>query len=158
MSNSTFKRRKKFISPLQLRVTAAFLAVAALATLFQVLVLNNAITDLAREVPDHGEALLSALPSLLAKNIMMTLGLMAPVMVTVGILVTHRVAGPAYRMEQYLREVAREGRVAGPCRTREGDEFSGLVEALNDALAKISSEARDSRDEQSAPEQRSLAA
>jgi hypothetical protein len=135
---ANYKRKKKLInSTLQLKLVGSFLAVACLASLFQVLILNNSMMGIVSRNSGAGDELLASLPGIMARNVLLTLGVLAPLMFTVGVLITHRVAGPAYRMETYLRQIAREGRVASRCRIRKGDELRGLCDALNDALAAL---------------------
>jgi len=47
-----------------------------------------------------------------------------------GILVTHRIAGPIYRIEQQLG-ILLKGEKIGPIRIRHGDEFQELVYVVN---------------------------
>lgn len=50
--------------------------------------------------------------------------------------VTHRLAGPLYRLEQSARELA-QGNLSLRVRFRSGDELHGLAGAANEALANI---------------------
>lgn len=133
------KRRRKIIDrPLQLRLVGSFLAVACLAALFQVILLNNSMLGLAREMQELGDEVLSHTPKLLARNVALTLGVLIPCVLVVGILVTHRIAGPTYRFRMYLNEIAENGAPERPCRIRRNDELHDICALLNravDALA-----------------------
>lgn len=131
---SKFKRKKKLInSSLQLKLIAVFLGVAATTSLFQVVLLNSALTGLARDMPEMGDVLLRELPRIMLTNVGLTVGVLVPLMFAIGVLVTHRIAGPAYRMTEHCKSVAR-GEADGPCRIRKDDELWDLCDALNDAL------------------------
>ena len=83
-----------------------------------------------------GERLLEESRVIVLKNTLWTLGVLVPLMVCVGIAATHRVAGPAYRMTQHLKEIAAGGAVRH-CKIRKHDEFSELCDALNAALDQL---------------------
>ncbi|MEO0651653.1 MAG: hypothetical protein AAFZ65_13335 [Planctomycetota bacterium] len=140
-----FHRRKVLISRrLQLRMTGTFVALACAASLFQVALLNFSLMRL-EAVVDSGP-LLETLPRLLTINLFTTLGVLVPGMTAVGILTTFRVAGPAYRMEQHLRAIAR-GEDPGECRIRENDDLHSLKDALNAALERLAQDREAPEDE-----------
>jgi len=129
-----FKRTKKLInSSLQLKMIAVFMGIAATTSLFQVVLLNGALTSLAREMPEAGDQLLRQLPRIMLSNVGLTVGVLVPLMFAVGLLLTHRIAGPAYRMKIHCQAVTR-GEAKGPCRIRKDDELWDLCDALNEAL------------------------
>ncbi len=135
-----FKRKKKLInSRLQLKLIGVFLGVSCVASLFQVVLLNRSMMSLAQHLPQEGDRLLGQLPGILLTNIVLTIGVLCPLTFLVGLLVTHRVAGPAYRMTQHCKAVAR-GQDVGPCRIRKDDELWELCDALNEALDHLRSE------------------
>ncbi len=53
-----------------------------------------------------------------------------------GIVVTHRVAGPVFKMKRQLRELA-AGNLQPPDSLRRGDELTDFFEAFNDAVNKL---------------------
>lgn len=141
MSKNKFVRKKKLINnALQLKLIGTFVAVACLASLFQVVVFNRSMLSLVHQSPRIGEHLMPRIPGILVDNVLVTLGVLLPVMFAVGVLVTHRVAGPAYAMEKYLRRIAAGGTPSEPCRIRKGDELSSLCDAINAAMAAMSPE------------------
>jgi signal transduction histidine kinase len=79
---------------------------------------------------------MDALPGILSEILIFTFGLVMPLIFAVGVLITHRIAGPVYRFEQYLGQVAR-GEEVGPCRIRSGDELQDLCDVINDATAAL---------------------
>lgn len=131
---TTFKRKKKLInSSLQLKMIAVFTGIAATTSLFQVVLLNSALTGLARDMPEAGDQLIRELPRIMISNVGLTAGVLVPLMAAIGLLITHRIAGPAYRMQQHCRAIAR-GEDVGHCRIRKDDELVDLCEALNSAV------------------------
>jgi nitrogen fixation/metabolism regulation signal transduction histidine kinase len=130
-------RKKKLIQRgLQLRLVSVFLCMSVVASLFQVVLLNRSIMDLSRRLPAESDALMAVFPSLLTANLVTTMLILLPMTFLVGIVVTHRIAGPAHRMETYLKSVA-AGERPGPCRIRSDDELGDLCSALNRALASV---------------------
>ena len=53
-----------------------------------------------------------------------------------GLMLSHRVAGPLYRMKQYLLDPASNTPSAAPLKFRDNDHFPELAEALNTRLGK----------------------
>ena len=131
---ANFKRKKKLInSALQLKMIAVFMGIAATTSLFQVVMLNSALTGVARDLPEAGDQLLQAVPRIMLTNVGLTLAVLVPLMFAIGLLITHRIAGPAYRMQTYCKAIA-AGEELGPCRIRKDDELWDLCDALNEAV------------------------
>jgi signal peptidase II len=143
MSNSTpLKRRIKIIKPrLQLKLVGVFVGLAALSVLLQSVLLANRLTDLSVNVPVGGQYLVDAMPSIISEILIFTFGLVLPLIFAVGVLITHRIAGPIYRFEQYLKAVVDE-QASGPCRIRSGDELQELCDMINAAVEHLERKAR----------------
>jgi len=144
------KRTRKLVKAgLQLRLTLVFVALAALSALFQVVLLDVAFR---RAFRDSGlDAAAVDTTGILFTCIVLSLLVLAPTMLAVGILVTHRIAGPVYRFEQHLRALAR-GESPGPCKIRGGDELQELCRLINSAVEAL--RARGSRaDAAAAPDE-----
>ena len=91
------------------------------------------MTRIAMQNPSHGMVIAGNIHDALWKHLLITLALLVPLTLAIGILVTHRVAGPLYRFEEYLKAVAR-GEPVGRCHIRKGDECQSLCDAVNDAV------------------------
>ncbi len=143
MSNSSpLKRRIKIIKPrLQLKLVGVFVGLAALSVLLQSVLLANRLTDLSVNVPVGGQYLVDAMPSIISEILIFTFGLVLPLIFAVGVLITHRIAGPIYRFEQYLKAVVEE-KANGPCRIRSGDELQELCDVINAAVEHLERKAR----------------
>ncbi|MCA9000286.1 MAG: hypothetical protein KDB61_00085 [Planctomycetes bacterium] len=136
------RTRKLIDKSLQLKLVGAFIAVGCVATLFQVILLNQSMLNLSADLGPEGDALLSATPSILTRGILVTLGLLVPALTLVGILTTHRIAGPAYRMRCYFQEIAKSGNVTYKCRIRKHDELQGMCDLVNRAVERVQADAQ----------------
>jgi hypothetical protein len=126
-----YKRRRKLINPgLQLRMTGVFCMAAVAGVLAQFILLNSVLSEVGREYPAHAEILQEQWPAMMLKTVWITLGLILPFTLGLGILVTFRIAGPLYRFETYLGQVAR-GEDPGPCRIRKGDMLQSTCDVIN---------------------------
>ena len=131
------KRRIKLIKPsLQLKLVGTFVGMTALTLLLQYMLITAHLTDAATRMPDGGSHLMSVLPEMLTKVLLLSFLVVLPLMFCVGVLTTFRIAGPVYRFEQYLGSVAR-GEEVGPCRLRKGDELWDLCDKINEATAAM---------------------
>lgn len=137
MSNPKYKRRVKLIKPgFQLKLIGAFVGMSALSFLLQVLILARSLGQTATQLPEGGSQLMAAMPDLLKHVLIFSFGLCLPLTCAVGVLVTFRIAGPIYRFEQYLDEVAR-GTAKGPCQIRKGDQLQELCDRINTATEPL---------------------
>jgi methyl-accepting chemotaxis protein len=69
-------------------------------------------------------------------KVLLSVALMLPVAVWFGVLLSHRIAGPWYRMESILTEIA-EGGLASEVKLRKGDELQSLASAINEVTRSI---------------------
>lgn len=145
-----FRKKKLINSGLQLKMIAAFLFLSCISALFQVTLLNRSIMSLSSLMESDGDILLSEMPSLLMSNMILTLGVLLPMMLLVGILITHRIAGPIYRFEQHLEAIAR-GENPGACKIREDDELQSLCDTINRAVDQLRSEIEEEASEDKGP-------
>jgi hypothetical protein len=131
-----YRRRIKLIKPwLQLKLLGVFVGLSALGFLLQSLHVGLRLSELASTLPEGGSYLMAVMPELPLEILLVSFGMLLPLTIAVGILVTFRIAGPVYRFEKYLKAVMR-GEETGPCRIRKGDEFQELCELLNQVTAE----------------------
>ncbi len=131
------RTRKLIDKSLQFRLVGAFVAVGCVATLFQVVLLNQSMLSLSKNLSANGDLLLQQTPPILVRSVLITLCVLVPAMTLVGILVTHRIAGPAYRMRMHLKEIEESGEVPRACRIRKHDELHEMCELLNRAIDRL---------------------
>ncbi|MBI4335638.1 MAG: methyl-accepting chemotaxis protein [Candidatus Omnitrophica bacterium] len=62
--------------------------------------------------------------------------LVTPLVALVSILLSHRIAGPVYRIEQFLKSVA-QGDLSMKLRLRKGDELRDLADAINEMTSDL---------------------
>lgn len=132
-----FQRKKKLINPrLQLRLVAIFLCAAGLAVQVEAILITLTLTHLAGKLPNDGSELLEQLPEFVRTNLALTVLVLTPLMLGVGIVATFKIAGPLHRFEQFLRAV-RDGHQVEPCQIRKGDELQSLCTLLNEVTAPL---------------------
>ena len=135
------KRRLQVVKPLlQLKLVSVFvgLSIAILAIQMGLLALD--LHALSKVMPG-GSQLTQEIPGLLARSILFSAGLGMPLMVAVGLLITHGVAGPIHRMERHLEDVI-DGEDEGHCKLRKSDAFQELCALLNEAIDTARAEGR----------------
>lgn len=138
-NSAGYKRSRKVIQPgFQLRLVGTFTGIGLLALLLQFLIVGFRLSRAVADVETGGGHIADELPSVMLDTLVFSLGMLTPVLFGLGILLTFRVAGPAYRMERYLRAVAR-GEEQGPCSIRKGDHLQDLCDALNEAVGSMQS-------------------
>ncbi|MBN2490552.1 MAG: hypothetical protein JXQ29_06865 [Planctomycetes bacterium] len=131
------RRSQKLIEPrLQLKFAAVFLTTAAAVVLAQGFGLFFTLDRLAQNLPNDGHIVQMEVASVIQRNCLITLALVAPLSLLVGVLTMFRLVGPLYRFRVYLRQLA-GGVDPGPCRIREGDELHDLCKLLNEATEPL---------------------
>jgi hypothetical protein len=124
------KRKRKLIRPgLQLRLIVVFLCVAASAVILQAIALNRTMLRVAEELPNDGTLVLSHWPDLFATNVLVTLAVLVPTTLVIGLAATNRVAGPLHRVQLYLEAVKR-GDTSRSLDVRGDDELGHFCQLL----------------------------
>ena len=131
------KRRIKLILPrLQLRLTLALLGFAVLGFCVQFLLVLSGLPELASRLPSDSQPMLEGMQRLLLDSLVVSVLVFAPILTWGGVLTTFRIAGPIYRFQTFLGEVARGERPAD-CKIRKKDQLHELCELLNEATAPL---------------------
>jgi hypothetical protein len=129
-------RRKKLVLPgLQLRLAGLFVLSSLLAMWIEFLVLR-ARTRVALESLAGGTALADQLDTTLTEVLGFSLAILLPLLLAAGIIASARIAGPAWRLETYLRSFL-AGKDPGPCQIRRTDELKSLLDAVNTTTAEL---------------------
>jgi hypothetical protein len=151
-----FVRKKKLVQPrLQLRLIGFFMGIAALGLLLQFLMLAARLSAALARLDDGGAQLADEVPGMMLDQLAFSSIIVLPIVFAIGLMLTFRIAGPAYRMENYLRSLAR-GEELGPCRIRKNDELQTLCDAVN-AAADVMRASRPVKVVESAAPTRSVA-
>jgi len=135
--NAKERRRIKLIKPrLQLKLIAVFVGLSGLGFLLQSLHVGLRLSELAANVPEGGPYLMAVMPELPLEILAVSFGMLMPLIVAVGILITFRIAGPIHRFEDYLRRVI-AGEQVSPCKLRDGDNLLELCDLINQATESL---------------------
>ncbi len=122
-------------------------------SLMFILLLNEAftiITNLLIRDPQGPEVekLLQAKSELL-KMLYLAEGTFVVLLFLVAVFLSHRIAGPLYKLNQVFLEAARTGKMKSPIRFRSSDHFQELAESYNAMVAAVQkSSPSDTRDSQ----------
>ncbi len=130
-------RKKKLIKPgLQLRMAAIFTVTALAAIVIQAFTLHRSMMKVAEFMPNDGDLLRKIWPEVFRSSVTLTAVLIVLTVYLVGVTITHSLAGPIYRFEEYLRSLL-AGRSTEPCKLRKSDQLQELCTLLNDATAPL---------------------
>lgn len=132
-------RKQKLVHPrLQGRLLTLVLAAAAASVAVHAAMSVWALSALASELPSDGERVRDALPGSVILSSLVTLLVVAPGFLLLGLAASARVFGPLHRFRAFLEQVVR-GERSEPCQIRGGDELQELCELLNAASEPLRS-------------------
>ena len=139
MAIAEFKRKKFLINKsLQFKLIGTFASIGLIAAFVQVVLVNSSLLAIARETEASNEAILKHWHPMMTRNVLWALVAIVPLMTCVGILVTHRIAGPAHSLTQYCKQIAEGGPIT-KCVIRKGDELQDLCNSMNAAFERVAS-------------------
>ncbi len=137
MAKRTYKRKKKLIMPkFQLKVAGACLGLAVMAVVTLMILMNEAILDFADKGWVDSAALQDEWAGVLLAKLGIALLIFAPMTLALGIILMHRIAGPLYRFDMFLRAVV-NGEHPDACRIRSSDELKEFCVLLNRMTAPM---------------------
>ncbi|OGW84324.1 MAG: hypothetical protein A2987_05510 [Omnitrophica bacterium RIFCSPLOWO2_01_FULL_45_10] len=134
-----FTRKHYFIAPgFQLRYIRVILlvmfgagALAAYTVYYQTMILFGE-----RLASVYPQGRLMAIVKSINIQILFSLLLITPLLVVIGIFLSHRIAGPIYRMERFLGGLAK-GDIANRLSLRKKDELKSLADGINIVVAGL---------------------
>jgi signal peptidase II len=136
-SPSRHLRLQKLIKPrLQLKLVSSFVGVALLSMLLQFFLFSTNLLRLTSHLPFAEAYSEQIIGDMLYDTLLVSFSILVPLTIVIGVLFTHRIAGPVYRFERYLSDFA-EGKESGPCRIRTGDELQELCGIINRAVERV---------------------
>ena len=133
MEKKRIRRKQYLIKPkFQLKHAGFNLIVLLLACLtFGFIIYESGtitmITEISRIYPDKVPGFMM---KLIVKQVLFTVLLFLPIVLAGSIYLSHKIAGPAYRMEKDIRKIT-EGEFGLRIRIRKGDELQELVNEIN---------------------------
>lgn len=131
------RRSQRLVDPrLQLKMSSWFLGLSVLALVFQFILLANTMSGLSMEVGGDAAMAHDLVMSGCMRVLWISLGVVLPATLVVGVFVTFRVAGPVARFTRFL-EAVRAGEHPADCRVRRGDELQDFCRLLNEATAPL---------------------
>lgn len=136
------RRRNAFVRhPLQQKYLRFILTAMGVPAIFVMVCLYYLIWQaVAREVAIPELIAETLFPALRQVNLILAVGIpvLFLVMAYSAVRLTHRLAGPIYRIEKTLSEIIRTRDFSRQIRIRKDDELHGLVEKINTALREAS--------------------
>lgn len=124
------RRRWLINRPLQIKIIALLGGVTTLwAALTMVYTYNKMMANVAlyRFPEDYNRIFLTHMAA--------GIGFMILYLIVVGFVITNRLAGPIWRLEEDLRQIL-SGKDIGTLKTRKNDEFKELPKLINELLAR----------------------
>jgi len=121
---------------LQIRLASRFVGIALAAMALQAALVTGLLMRHAAELGPDAGALAGRLPDVMLWVFGATFGILVPLMLWLGILLTHRTAGPLDRIEAFLVDVI-EGVEVEPLMTRKNDELKSLAELINETVQPL---------------------
>ena len=140
MSKRKYTRTIRLIRPgLQLRLILTFLGVSSLALVLQFILFMSALSEAAVALPNDGLLLMENINGMLLGVFATSFGLLLPTLFGIGLVMTHRVAGPIYRFELFFNQLLK-GERPGDIKLRDGDELQEFSQLINRATAELRAE------------------
>ncbi len=140
MPTNHIKRRVRLIRPgLQLRLILTFTGVSSLALLLQYILFMSALTETAVGLPNDGLLLMEQLNGLLFGVFLTSFGMILPTLFAIGLIMTHRIAGPIYRFEVFFNKIL-GGERPKDIALRKGDELQEICQLINRVTAPLRAE------------------
>jgi len=137
MANETlrpkFKRKQYLIhKKFQLKYVGLILALMILtAALCSYVVYYTSMISLGEKLANvYPQGRLVSIVKIVNFRIMLSVLLITPLVVLTGIFLSHKIAGPIYRMESFLKSMS-AGDLTGRIVLRKGDELNNLAEGIN---------------------------
>lgn len=131
------RRSQRLVDPrLQLKLSTWFLGLAVLALVFQYILLTTTMSSLSLELGGDAAMAHERIMSACMHVLGISLAVVLPATLIVGVLVTFRIAGPIARFTRFLEEVRADKRPAD-CQVRRGDELQDFCRLLNEATAPL---------------------
>jgi hypothetical protein len=131
-------RRKNYVPlpALQIQLVLICLFFAACTGMLQALLIQRFVTELLQQLPEASALARADASVWVLSQFFLSLAIMFPVVLGLGILITFRFAGPLVNIEKHLRRVA-AGEDPGPCRLRKGDQYQSIADAVNLAVTTL---------------------
>jgi len=133
--NSRQRRTRKLVAPgLQLKLSLWFLCLIGLAMTLQFVFMARSFSAIALGLPGDAAAYYDSFASAALRILSISLGVVLPLTLVVGVLASFRIVGPLKRLEGFLAAVER-GERPPDLSFRKGDELQSLCRLANAVTA-----------------------
>jgi hypothetical protein len=137
MAPKKLRRKVRLIRPnLQLRMTLTFVGLSALSLLLQYILFMSTLTKAALGLPNDGTVFMEQVNGILFGMLVASFGVLLPLTFGIGVILTHKIAGPVHRMQVFLNQILRGARPSD-CRLRDGDDLQEFCAVLNQVTAPL---------------------
>lgn len=134
------KRKSKLVDyRIQLRAIAVGALVVLIVLFVQNVTMTYTLNRLANDLPNDSGTVLAKLPSILLTSFGVSLSVLLPVLMLIGLHATHRVAGPLISIQRHMRAII-DGDETGPLRVRKKDELQDFCALVNEFHAHFTTE------------------
>lgn len=125
------QRTRKLVRPRdQWQILGVFVLTAGMSVLLNSAISAWSLANLTAELPNDSGLVRGQLPGLIANNAWMTLALVVPLFLLIGLTTVFRVFGPIHRFHLFLKGVE-DGTQSEPCRLRDRDCLQDLCDQVN---------------------------
>jgi hypothetical protein len=136
-SNKRVRRKVRLVKPsLQLKLTLAFVGLSALSLLLQYILFMSSLTKTALGLPNDGMLFMEQVNGILFGMLLASFGVLLPLTFVIGVVMTHKFAGPIHKLQTFLNQTLRGAKPAD-CRLRDGDELQEFCALLNEVTAPL---------------------
>lgn len=155
--NGSTRRSQRLVDPrLQLKLSTWFLGLAVLALVFQYILLTTTMSGLSLDIGGDAARAHEMIMSGCMRVLGISLAVVLPATLIVGVLVTFRIAGPIARFTRFLEEI-RAGKRPADCHVRRGDELQDFCRLLNEATAPLRAHRHESEETEDAADEAAAA-
>jgi methyl-accepting chemotaxis protein len=137
--SATYKRTQYFIAKkFQLRYVGLILLLVSLTAIMcsYVIYYTMMLTMGDKLANVYPQGRLISIVNMVNLRILLTMLLVAPLVVVIGIYASHRIAGPIYRIEKFLASLA-GGDLSLPLTLRKNDELVSLAGGINSVVESL---------------------
>jgi methyl-accepting chemotaxis protein len=138
---ATYKRTQYFIATkFQLKYVGMILLIVSLTAIMcsYVIYYTMMLTMGDKLANVYPQGRLMSIVNMVNLRILLSMFLIAPVMVIIGIYASHKIAGPIYRIERFLGSMA-DGDMSVPLTLRRNDELMSLANGINKVIESVKS-------------------
>ena len=139
--DAAYKRTQYFVAKkFQLKYTGMILLLVSLtAVMCSYVIYYTMMLTMGDKLANvYPQGRLMSIVNMVNFRILLTMRLVAPIVIMIGIYASHRIAGPIYRIEKFLGSMA-DGDLSMPLTLRRNDELVSLARGINMVIDSVKS-------------------